>query len=632
MKHGFIKVAAATVPVRVADVAFNTESIKECIRQADEAGVNLLVLPELCVTGATCGDLFLTDTLLNAAEKALRDIEKATEGLYPVVVVGAPIRQLGRVYNTAAVIHNGEILGIVPKTVLSRDEKRVFASGKGVEDCVALGNDSSIPFGNNLIFPCDTLLDFIFAIEIGNEGLSLSAPSIEAAKNGATIIANPTAVEALVAQEDYRRREIASLSSRLACGYVSAAASCTESTTDFVMGDHHLIAENGRLLAEHPLFGEDRLLISEIDVSLLQSERRKDSKWETATEAFPCPFPQDLRETILTRTCDRSPFSPADADMDERCETILQIQAHGLKKRFEHARSATAVLGISGGLDSTLALLAAVRAFDLMGKPRTEIRCITMPCFGTTARTKSNAVTLCEELGVSVTEINITAAVRQHFADIGHDESVTDVTYENSQARERTQVLMDMANRCNGLVIGTGDLSELALGWATYNGDHMSMYSVNGSIPKTLVRRVVAYEADRIGGKVCETLRDILDTPVSPELLPATNDGKIAQKTEDLVGPYELHDFFLYYFLRYGMSPAKIDRLANRAFAGVYDSATIRKWLTTFMRRFFIQQFKRSCLPDGPKVGRLSLSPRGDWQMPSDAAYALYLKELEELS
>jgi len=435
-----------------------------------------------------------------------------------------------------------------------------------------------------------------------------------------------------VAQEDYRRREIASLSSRLACGYVSAAASCTESTTDFVMGDHHVIAENGKILAEHPLFGEDGLLISEIDVTLLQSERHKNTAWETSTEAFPCPFEQEVKETSLTRTYDTNPFAPADANMAGRCETILQIQAHGLKKRFEHARSATAVLGISGGLDSTLALLAAVRAFDLMGKPRTDIRCITMPCFGTTARIKSNAVTLCEELGVSVTEINITAAVRQHFADIGHDESVTDVTYENSQARERTQVLMDMANRCNGLVIGTGDLSELALGWATYNGDHMSMYSVNGSIPKTLVRRVVAYEADRIGGKVCETLRDILDTPVSPELLPASGDGNIAQKTEDLVGPYELHDFFLYYFLRYGMTPAKIDRLANRAFAGVYDSATIRKWLTTFMRRFFIQQFKRSCLPDGPKVGRLSLSPRGDWQMPSDAAFALYLKELEELS
>ncbi len=631
MKHGFIQVAAATVLVKVADVAYNTERVIERIRQADETGVNLLVLPELCLTGATCGDLFLTDTLLNAAEKALRDVEKATNGLYPVVVVGTPLRHLGRVYNAAAVIHNGEILGIVPKTVLSREEKRIFASGMSVEGRV-LSSDDFIPFGNHLIFPCDTLLDFTFAVEIGNEGLSLSAPSVEAVKNGATIVANPTAVEALVAQEDYRRREIASLSSRLAGGYVSAAASCTESTTDFVMGDHHVIAENGKILAEHSLFGEDGLLISEIDVSLLQSERRKNTAWETTTGAFPCSFLQDLRETPLTRTYDTNPFAPADADMVERCETILQIQAHGLKKRFEHARSATAVLGISGGLDSTLALLAAVRAFDLMGKPRTDIRCITMPCFRATARTKSDAVALCEELGVSVTEINITAAVRQHFSDIGHDEAVTDVTYENAQARERTQVLMDMANRVNGLVIGTGDLSELALGWATYNGDHMSMYSVNGSIPKTLVRRVVAYEADRIGGKVGETLRDILDTPVSPELLPATNDGKIAQKTEDLVGPYELHDFFLYYFLRYGMSPAKIDRLANRAFAGIYDSATIRKWLTTFMRRFFIQQFKRSCLPDGPKVGRLSLSPRGDWQMPSDAAFALYLKELEELS
>ncbi len=632
MKHGFIKVATATIPVRVADVAYNTEHIKERMRQADEAGVNLLVLPELCVTGATCGDLYLTDTLLAAVKDALHDIEKATEGIYPVVVVGTPLRRMGRVYNTAAVIHNGAILGIVPKTVLSRGERRIFSSGKGVEDCVALGHDDTFPLGNNLVFSCDTLSDFTFAVEIGNEGFSLSSPSVKAVKNGAAIIANPTAVEALVAQEDYRRREIASLSSRLACGYVSAAASYTESTTDFVMGNHHVIAENGKVLAEHPIFGEDGLLITEIDVSLLQGERLSDPAWKTATDAFPCPFLQEVRETNLTRPYDVSPFAPANVNMDERCETILQIQAHGLKKRFEHARSATAVIGISGGLDSTLALLAAIRAFDLMGKPRTDIRCFTMPCFGTTARTKSNAVTLCEELGVSVSEINITAAVRQHFADIGHDEAVTDVTYENAQARERTQVLMDMANRCNGLVIGTGDLSELALGWATYNGDHMSMYSVNGSIPKTLVRRVVAYEADRIGGKVGETLRDILDTPVSPELLPAAGDGNIAQKTEDLVGPYELHDFFLYYFLRYGMTPAKIDRLANRAFAGVYDSATIRKWLTTFMRRFFIQQFKRSCLPDGPKVGRLSLSPRGDWQMPSDAAFALYLKELEELS
>ena len=631
MKHGWIQVAAATVPVRVADVAHNTAAIIERIRKADEAGVNLLALPELCVTGVTCGDLFLTDSLLTSAEKALLEIEKATEGLYPVAVVGTPIRHLGRIFNAAAVLHDGKILGIVPKTVLSRDERRVFASGEGIEDCVALGSDNAYPFGHNLVFPCDSLPDFTFAVEIGNEGLSPFTPSTEAVKNGATVIANPTAVKALVGQEDYRRREIASLSSRLACGYVSAAASCTESTTDFVMGDHHVIAENGKILAEHPLFGEDGLLISEIDVTLLQGERRKNTARETSTEALPCPFEQKVKETSLTRTYDTNPFAPADADMEERCETILQIQAHGLKKRFEHARSATAVLGISGGLDSTLALLATVRAFDLMGKPRTDVQCVTMPGFGTTTRTKSNAVTLCEELGVSVTEINITAAVRQHFADIGHDESVTDVTYENAQARERTQVLMDVANRLNGLVIGTGDLSELALGWATYNGDHMSMYSVNGSIPKTLVRRVVSYEAGRIGGKVGEILRDVLDTPVSPELLPATNDGKIAQKTEDLVGPYELHDFFLYHFLRYGMSPAKIYRMAKHAFAGTYDSETILMWLKTFMRRFFIQQFKRSCLPDGPKVGRLSLSPRGDWQMPSDAAFALYLKELEEL-
>ncbi len=632
MKHGFIKVAAASIPVRVADVTHNTAAIKACAAKADEAGANLLVLPELAVTGATCGDLFLTDPLLTAAERALCEIAEATKGLYPVVVVGAPVRRMGRIYNAAAVIHRGDILGIVPKSTLSRDESRFFASGRGVEDSISLDGTDSFPFGSGIVFPCHTMPDFTIAVEIGNEGLSLAPPSLEAVKNGATVIANPTAVKALVGQADYRRRETASLSSRLHCGYVSAAASYTESTTDFVMGDHHLITENGRVIAEHPAFAEGDLLLSEIDVSLLQSERRKDAAWQTALDAFPCPFEQEVKETVLTRACDRNPFAPADADMDERCETMLTIQAHGLQKRFEHARSSTAVLGISGGLDSTLALLAAARAFDLMGRDRADIRCVTMPCFGTTARTKSNAVALCEALGVSVSEINITASVRQHFADIGHDETVTDVTYENAQARERTQVLMDVANRLNGLVIGTGDLSELALGWATYNGDHMSMYGLNGSIPKTLVRRIVSYEAERLGGEAGDILRDVLDTPVSPELLPASGDGTIAQKTEDLVGPYELHDFFLYHFLRYGMSPAKIYRLAKYAFDGVYDGETILKWLRTFTRRFFIQQFKRSCLPDGPKVGCLSLSPRGDFCMPSDAAFELYLRELDQLN
>ena len=638
MKQGFIKIAAGSVGITVADTSSNSGRITERISEADRVGVNLLVLPELCLTGYTCGDLFLSDALLDSVEPSLEKICTDTAGAYPVTVLGLPFRYLGKLFNCAAVIHGGKILGLVPKTYIPGYgefyEARQFSSGKVLGDDVRTmkfcGQD--VPFGNGIVFRHESLRDYSFGIEICEDLWVPCPPCERLTSSGANIICNPSASDEVIGKEGYRRLLVSSTSARLACGYVYSNAAPSESTQDMVFSNHHIIAENGTVLAENRPFEDNGLIVSEIDVARLTHERHRITTYDVVPGGYEVTFPQEIRETELTRHFDRNPFVPPyDAQINERAEAILRIQSYGLKKRLEHARAKTAVIGISGGLDSTLALLVAVRAMDILGRDRHDIKAVTMPCFGTTKRTKSNAVRLCEELGVSVSEVNITAAVRQHFADIGHDESILDVTYENCQARERTQVLMDIANKTGGLVIGTGDLSELALGWATYNGDHMSMYGVNTSVPKTLVRYIVRYEAGKSGGALADVLYDILDTPVSPELLPAKENGEIAQKTEDLVGPYELHDFFLYHMMRFGSSPAKIFRLAKYAYAGAYTDETILHWLKTFVRRFFIQQFKRSCMPDGPKVGTVTLSPRGDLRMPSDASFAVWMKELDSL-
>ena len=638
MKDGFIKTAAGTVDVVVADVEYNTQAVLARMREADAAGVNVLVLPELCLTGYTCGDLFFSDCLLGAVEPALQAIVEASKALYPVVAVGLPLRFGGKLYNCAAVVHAGRILGVVPKTHIPNYgefyELRQFASasvlGGRTYELTLCGQ--MVPFGAELLFACEGMPDYAFGVELCEDLWVPCPPSTGLCAGGAAIILNLSASDEVIGKAEYRRSLVSSTSARLACGYVYCSASPTESTQDMVFSRHHLIAENGTILAENEPFGDAALTISEIDVQRLAHERHRVTTYDAVPNLQTVLFRQPLRDTALTRHFAPNPFVPPyDEQLRARAEAILRIQSQGLKKRIEHTHAKTVVLGISGGLDSTLALLVCVRAFDLAGRSRKEIQCVTMPCFGTTKRTKSNAVALCEALGVSVQEVNITASVRQHFADIGHDEAVHDVTYENCQARERTQVLMDIANQSGGLVIGTGDLSELALGWATYNGDHMSMYAVNCSVPKTLVRYIVRYEADSSAPALRDILLDILDTPVSPELLPADENGQIAQKTEDLVGPYELHDFFLYHTLRFGSRPRKLFRMASYAYGGKYSRETILHWLKTFCRRFFQQQFKRSCIPDGPKVGSVTLSPRGDWRMPSDASSRLWLEEAEKL-
>lgn len=638
MKDGFIKVAAGTIDVSVADVECNKQQIISRVREADAAGVNLLTLPELCLTGYSCADLFFSDCLLDAVEPALHDIVRKTQTLYPVFTVGLPFRYAGKLYNCAAVIHAGQILGLVPKTHIPNYgefyELRQFspAAALGAQTHTVSLCGQCVPFGTQLLFCCQTLKDYTFGVELCEDLWVTCPPSTGLCAGGAAIIVNLSASDEVIGKADYRRMLVTSTSARLACGYVYCSASPTESTQDLVFSRHHLLAENGTLLAENEPFADRTLTVTEFDVQRLMHERHRLTCYPTAPGLQHISFSQPLRETCLTRHIAPNPFVPPyDAQLRERAEAILRIQSQGLKKRLEHTHAQTAVLGISGGLDSTLALLVCVRAFDLCGRSRKDIHCVTMPCFGTTKRTKTNAILLCEALGVSVQEVNITAAVRQHFADIGHNEAVHDVTYENAQARERTQVLMDLANQSGGLVIGTGDLSELALGWATYNGDHMSMYAVNCSVPKTLVRYIVQYEAASSAPALREILLDILDTPVSPELLPADENGQIAQKTEDLVGPYELHDFFLYHTLRFGTRPRKLYRMAKYACGDRYPDETILHWLKVFCRRFFTQQFKRSCIPDGPKVGSVTLSPRGDWRMPTDASNRLWLQEAEAL-
>lgn len=637
MKYGFIKVAAASPALRVADCRYNAEQSVAAMQRAAAAGVRLLVLPELGLTGYTCGDLLLQPVLQQGALHALQTLLAVSAGLPMTTVAGLPLEVEGKLYNCAAVLHGGKILGVVPKTNLPNYgefyEARWFTPAPAEAKAISLLGQQ-VPFGTDLLFCCRELPEYKLAVEICEDLWVALPPSTRHVMAGATVIANCSASDETIGKAEYRRELITGQSARLMAGYLYADAGRGESTTDMVFAGHDLIAENGRLLAETALFTNE-MIVTEIDVHRLTAERRRTNTWRAADSAgyTIIPFSLPAEVTTLTRLIDPHPFVPADsAERKQRCEAILTMQAEGLRRRLEHIGCPCAVLGISGGLDSTLALLVAVRALDLLGRPRTDMIAVTMPGFGTTHRTRSNAELLCEKLGVTLRTVSIAAAVRQHFKDIGHDESVTDTTYENAQARERTQVLMDIANQENGIVVGTGDLSELALGWATYNGDHMSMYGVNGSIPKTLVRYLVRHAAETCGDEaLAAVLYDILDTPVSPELLPADEGGRIAQKTEDLVGPYELHDFFLYHFIRYGCPPQKLLYLAESAFAGRYDRAVILKWLRTFCRRFFQQQFKRSCLPDGPKVGSVTLSPRGDWRMPSDASAALWLREIDEL-
>ena len=645
MRDGFIKVAAGTPQIRVADCRYNAEQIFTLMREADKQGVRVLALPELCLTGYTCGDLFLQDTLLRGAEEGLATILEATKHLDMLTALGLPVKNPwdGKLYNCAAAIHRGEILGLVPKTWLPNYgefyEQRWFASGKDLDVTLELCGQQ-VSLCSRQLWACDTMPGLVVGVEVCEDLWASEPPSVALAQAGATVILNLSASDELVGKAEYRRRLVCGQSARLVCGYVYANAGEGESTTDLVFNGHDIVAENGALMAERRF--ATGLTVSEIDVQRLAYERRRMNTFG-APERDPMAeahclgvcrvsFTLEPCTTTLTRHVNPLPFVPEDGtECSEHCDEIILLAALGLKKRMEHSGAQAAVVGLSGGLDSTLAILITSVAMRLMDRPASDMIAVTMPCFGTTERTRDNAVELAERLGATLRRIDIGAAVRQHFKDIGQSMDDHDVTFENSQARERTQVLMDIANKENALVIGTGDMSELALGWATYNGDHMSMYGVNAGVPKTLVRHLVAYYADTCNNaELTAVLKDVLDTPVSPELLPPV-EGNIAQKTEDLVGPYELHDFFLYYMLRCGYAPDKVYRIARETFEGKYDDPTIRKWLKNFYRRFFTQQFKRSCLPDGPKVGSVALSPRGDLRMPSDACARIWLDQLEEI-
>ena len=636
MRDGFITVAAATPKVEVADCRANAEAILSCISQMQAAGAKVMVLPELCITAYTCSDLFWQQKLLDEAEGALAQIAQETANVDALIFVGLPLRHVGKLLNVAAALAHGKVLGFVPKVNLPAYnefyETRHFTAG-AVDMGTKMFAGEEVPVGTNLLFTCETVPELIVAAELCEDLWVPNPPSIDHALAGATVLCNLSASDEMVGKNTYRRSLVSNQSAQLVSAYIYATAGEGESTTDLVFGGQNLIAEYGGVLAESTTF-ENEITVADVDVARLAAERRRMSTFPAANaEGYrTIPFAIEVEETQLTRTFDADPFVPADpAQLAHRCEEILSIQALGLKKRLSHAHAKSAVVGISGGLDSTLALLVTARAFDMLGMPRTGIVAITMPGFGTTDRTYNNALSMIRSLGATLKEIPIAAAVTQHFADIEHDSSVHDVTYENSQARERTQILMDVANQTGGFVVGTGDLSELALGWATYNGDHMSMYAVNASVPKTLVRHLVRHYADTCGdAELSAVLADVLDTPVSPELLPP-EDGNISQKTEDLVGPYELHDFFLYQMLRMGFAPGKVYRLAKIAFAGRYSNETILKWLRTFYWRFFAQQFKRSCLPDGPKVGSVAVSPRGDLRMPSDACARAWIDEVAAL-
>ena len=645
MKYGFVNVAAAVPTVKVADVEYNVQQIESLITQAEEQGVEVMVLPELCITGYSCQDLFKEQLLLDHAEDGVVKLLDFTRKLNVIVIVGLPVVVNGLLYNCAAVLQGGQLLGIVPKVYLPNYgefyEKRWFASAQDLNptDIYFAGSPVHVSAEPQVFVTADGVK---FGIEICEDVWAPTPPSNNLALAGADVIFNLSASDELIGKHAYLKSLLAQQSARMMSGYVYASCGFGESTQDVVYGGNAIIYENGRLLEEGDRFSlEPQLKMCQIDIQALQVERRTNTTFINAqrnahAREIACKATAQ-RQFELVRNINPYPFIPKSENMQESCEEILSIQVMGLVKRLHHINGKKAVIGISGGLDSTLALLVTVKAFDKLGLDRKGIIGITMPGFGTTDRTYNNALKLMETLGVTIREISIAAAVTQHFSDINHDASVHDITYENSQARERTQILMDVANKENAIVVGTGDLSELALGWATYNGDHMSMYGVNAGVPKTLIRYLVGYVA---GEMATETLMDIIDTPISPELIPADENGNIKQKTEDLVGPYELHDFFIYYFLRYGFSPKKIFLLAQRAFCTpsivnnreqLYTEDVVKKWLTTFCRRFFTQQFKRSCLPDGPKVGSVSLSPRGDWRMPSDASYNIWLKECEGL-
>lgn len=654
MKDGFIKVAACTPEIQVADVDFNVDKIISQLEKCREEGVKVAVFPELCITGYTCQDLFFQNALLDKAMEGVVKIAKTTADSDMLVAVGMPVRAKGKLYNCAAVIQDGEVRAFVPKTHLPNYnefyEARHFAPYRG--ECAAIdlreyGQLEFIPPMEQTVFVCEEIPELVVGFELCEDLWVADPVSNYLAKAGATLICNLSASDEVIGKDSYRRQLVSNQSARLVAGYIYCSAGDGESTQDMVFSGHNIIAENGSILAESRLF-ENGITISEIDFKKLAFERRKISTYPASAEWDYSSkdsgflnmenisrerFSFEIGETALTRKFAKTPFIPSNqAERNERCHLILQMQSHGLMKRIAHTHSKTVVIGISGGLDSTLALLVCVMAMDLLKRPHTDIVAVTMPCFGTTKRTRSNAEILCDALGVTFREVDISKAVLQHFEDIGHDYNDHSVVFENGQARERTKVLMNIANQVSGMVVGTGDLSELALGWATYNGDHMSMYGVNASIPKTLVRHIVQYYGDTC---TSDTLRnvlyDILDTPVSPELLPTDESGtEMTQKTEDLVGPYELHDFFLYYGIRWGFEPSKVKRLAKYAFEGDYPDEVIDKWLKTFYRRFFSQQFKRSCLPDGAKIGSVTLSPRGDWRMPSDAVAKLWLEDIDK--
>ena len=645
MKYGFVNVAAAVPVVKVADVDYNVQQVEGLIAQAEGRKVEVIVFPELCITGYSCQDLFKEQLLLDRAEQGIMMLLDFTRKLDIISIIGVPVIINGLLYNCAVVLQGGTILGVVPKTYLPNYaefyEKRWFASAQDLNptDIYFAGSSIHVSAEPQVFVTSDGMK---FGVEICEDVWAPIPPSNNLAVAGADIIFNLSASNELIGKHHYLKSLLAQQSARTMSGYVYASSGFGESTQDVVYGGNAMIFENGKLLVEGSRFSfQPQIQMSQIDVEKLRAERRQNTTFINAQRGAQVREIQakliSPRDFVLLRDIDPHPFIPKEENMQASCEEILNIQVAGLAKRLYHINGTKAVIGISGGLDSTLALLVTVKAFDKLDIDRKGIIGITMPGFGTTDRTHNNAVKLMETLGVTIREINIAKAVTQHFEDIGQNPNIHDVTYENSQARERTQILMDVANKENAIVVGTGDLSELALGWATYNGDHMSMYGVNAGVPKTLIRYLVSYVA---GEMATDTLLDIIDTPISPELIPADEQGNIKQKTEDLVGPYELHDFFIYYFLRYGFSPKKIFFLAQRAFCTpspakdkveFYDEETVKKWLKTFCRRFFTQQFKRSCLPDGPKVGSVSLSPRGDWRMPSDASYALWMKECEEL-
>lgn len=637
MDYGFIKVAAATPKIKVADVDYNTELICNQIDEAAKNGAKVLVFPELCLTGYTCSDLFWQSLMLEKVKEKTIEIARYSKDYDMLIMIGIPYEHNGKLYNVGVVLHKGKVLGVVTKKHLPNYsefyEARHFT--KGFEKVVTVDfAGQKVPMGMNILFKCENRPDMVIGVEICEDLWVPNPPSIRHTMAGATIIANLSASDEVTGKSIYRRDLVAGQSARLICGYIYADAGEGESSTDLVYSAHNMIAENGRMLAEAKRF-INQTVYGDIDLDRIKNERRKMTTYDSKDEEdyTVVTFEMNMDNNELSAKINNMPFVPGDiAKRNERCEEILTIQAMGLKKRLEHTNAKSAVIGISGGLDSTLALLVTVRAFDMLGRDRKGIVAVTMPGFGTTDRTYDNALKMIEKLGTTFIEINISDAANEHFKAIGHDSSIHDVTYENVQARQRTLYLMNLANQYNGFVVGTGDLSELALGWATYNGDHMSMYGVNASIPKTLVRHLVRYYADTCDDiELNKVLMDVLDTPVSPELLPTQDNGEIAQKTEDLVGPYELHDFFMYYMLRLGYTPKKIYYLARNAFEGIYDDETILKWLKTFYRRFFAQQFKRSCLPDGPKVGTVAVSPRGDLRMPSDACATIWLKELEEI-